>query len=433
MHVLIHGLNYAPEPIGIGKYTGELAAQLVRRKTRVSVVTAPPYYPAWRVSDGYRPFLYRRENRDSVDVVRCPIWVPRQVSGLKRILHLATFGISSAPMVMWRALRRPDIVFVVEPSMFCLASALAAARFTGAKAWLHVQDFEVDAAFELGILRRRWMQQIVLKVEAFLMRRFDRVSSISPRMTERLAQKGVAADRVRLFPNWVDCNEMRPLENSADHRAEFGIPPDKCVALYAGNIGDKQGLEIIFQAARALASEDDVYFVICGRGAAYDRLHAMSEGLPNVRWLPVQPSDKFNALMNIADVHLLPQRGDAADLVMPSKLTGMLATGRPVVACAKQGTQIADVVDGCGVVVPPEDVEAFVTAIRTLTADQELRGELGRNARDYALKNLAIGPIIDRFLDDLEGCLMSEEKLATLQPDESLPAPAATRATSQLR
>lgn len=408
MHLLVHGLNFAPEPVGIGKYTGELVAQLSQKDVRISVVTAPPYYPDWQVADGYRAFAYRAEQDRSVDVVRCPIWVPKSVTGLKRILHLASFGVSSLPAVMLKALRRPDVVLVVEPSMFCVATSWLAARLSGAKAWLHVQDFEVDAAFELGILRHRWLQGLALRLESFLMRRFDRVSSISPKMTSRLRDKGVAAERVRLFPNWVDCAAMHPISHSNSLRHSFGIPDDKCVALYAGNIGAKQGLEMVVECAARLRPEDNLHFVICGRGAGYQKLYEVSRGCDHLQWLDVQPADRFNYLMNAADIHLLPQRNDAADLVMPSKLTGMLATGRPVVACANEGTQIAEVVDGCGIVVPPEDPSRFMDAIKTLAKDKELRDALGENARDYALKNLAMGPIIERFLRDLHECVGDE-------------------------
>ena len=163
----------------------------------------------------------------------------------------------------------------VEPAAFCMPTTWLAARLCGAKAWLHVQDFEVDAAFELGIVRQPLLKRCVLAVEAWMMRRFDRVSSISPNMLLKLVHKGVDEDRVVEFPNWVDCEVMKPigegerekvtgdrspepsdgvesrdLDLIARLRRSFGIPTDRCVALYAGNIGAKQGLGIITEAAR---------------------------------------------------------------------------------------------------------------------------------------------------------------------------------------
>ncbi|QEG01058.1 Alpha-D-kanosaminyltransferase [Stieleria maiorica] len=451
MKILLHGLNYAPEEIGIGKYSGEMVRELAEQGHEVVVVTTPPYYPQWEIAEGFSGRWYRRESqriegepgvgsRDLGDregaevlhnanpplqfaslstpcsplptphsqlpappppikVIRCPLYVPGKVTGLKRIVHLASFGLSSIPAVFWTAMRfRPDVIMTVEPAAFCMPTTWLAARLCGAKAWLHVQDFEVDAAFELGILKQPLLKRLVLAAEAFLMRRFDRVSSISPNMLLKLVQKGVAEQRVVSFPNWVDCDVMKPIPAGPELRARFGIPADRCVALYAGNIGNKQGLEIVIEAARRSADRQDLHFVICGRGAAYESLLDSAEGLSNVQFLPLQPMERFNELMNCADIHLLPQRADAADLVMPSKLTGMLATGRPIVACASPGTQIADVVNGHGIVVRPADGVAFWNAIIRLTSDQPLRESMGRKARDYAVERLGRRSILNQFI-----------------------------------
>jgi colanic acid biosynthesis glycosyl transferase WcaI len=471
LKILLHGLNFAPEEIGIGKYSGEMVHDLLRRGCDVTVVTTPPYYPQWKIHKDFRKWGWwcdpadtklkvteddlrdhgeRRKVRGRLKVIRCPLWVPGRVNGLKRIVHLASFGLSSIPAVLWSALRlRPDVIMTVEPAAFCMPTTWLAARLCGAKAWLHVQDFEVDAAFELGILKQPFLKKAVLAVEAFLMRRFDRVSTISTSMIDRLATKGVDADRTYLFANWVDCDAMRPLENSESFRKQFGLPVDKCIALYAGNIGAKQGLELIVEAARMTAGNyasgnSNLHFVICGHGAAFPAIEAAvyatntepmalatvgagtdvfsdrqstpeasaygSGGrrlgpLSNLTLLPVQPFEVFNELMNCADIHLLPQKADAADLVMPSKLTGMLATGRPVVACASPGTQIAQVVAGSGCVVPPGDVVAFTDAVVKLAADPSERERLGKVARAYAIEHLSKKSILDRFYAELQSLL----------------------------
>ena len=144
----------------------------------------------------------------------------------------------------------------------------------------------------------------------------------------------------------------------------------------AGNIGAKQGLDIVVDAAKLCAQRSDIHFVICGHGAAFPSIEESTRGIANLQMLPVQPMEVFNELMNAADIHLLPQRGDAADLVMPSKLTGMLATGRPVVTCASDGTQIAHVVEGRGVVVQPGDTQGFCEAIVKLAENAGLRSGL---------------------------------------------------------
>ncbi|BAN35174.1 glycosyl transferase group 1 [Sulfuricella denitrificans skB26] len=290
--------------------------------------------------------------------------------------------------MIWHGLIwRPNIVFTIEPPLFCAPAAWMAARLAGAKAWLHVQDFEVDAAFELGILRSRKLRSAVLAVEKWLLRRFDRVSSISIRMVERLAGKGVDSSRRVLFQNWVDTSAIYPLDNVEGFRRELGIPEDVQILLYSGNMGEKQGLEILIEAAKMLSERRDMLFILCGEGASRQRLMEMSEGLGNVKFFPLQPMDRLNELLNLADIHLLPQRGDAEDLVMPSKLTAILASGRPVIATVREGTQIANVVKDCGIVVNPGDVSGLRDAIVTLAGDSGRRSSLGKDGREYAVRN----------------------------------------------
>jgi len=146
-------------------------------------------------------------------------------------------------------------------------------------------------------------------------------------------------------------------------RQQFDIPLNAMVALYSGNMGEKQGLEIVLEAATRLICEQDIKFVLCGDGAARQRLQQKYSDLSNVLWLPLQPLERLNDLLNMANIHLLPQRSGAEDLVMPSKLTGMLASGRPVVATATAGSQIAEALLGCGEVVEPDNIEHFTSAI----------------------------------------------------------------------
>jgi colanic acid biosynthesis glycosyl transferase WcaI len=268
MRILIHGINFSPELTGIGKYSGEMAEWLAAQGHEVRVVTAPPYYPQWKVADGYvngwrtqecrsgfNPTDVRRDssrpalNNGSLVVYRCPLWVPSRPSGLKRLLHLASFALSSFPIMLRQIFWRPDVVWVVEPPLFCAPQAWLVARLSGAKAWLHIQDYEVDAAFELGLLKGALLRRFVSASERWLMRRFDRVSTISQRMLDRALTKGVATERAVLFPNWVEIKQeqgarYKEQADTRGYRTELGIAADTVVALYSGNMGGKQGLEI---------------------------------------------------------------------------------------------------------------------------------------------------------------------------------------------
>jgi colanic acid biosynthesis glycosyl transferase WcaI len=288
-----------------------------------------------------------------------------------------TFAASSLPVMLWQILWRPDVVMTVAPALVCAPAGWLVARLCGAKAWLHIQDFEVDVAFQMGLLNGKWLQNLVLGIERWLLRRFDVVSSISGSMVERLHQKGVLPQKARFFPNWVDLGHVKPLDAPSPYRAELGIALGAKVALFSGTLGGKQGLMVIPDAAHHLAQRPDIVFVICGDGAMKPQLEDAARQLPNLLLLPLQSFERLGYLLGLADMHLLPQSPEAEDLVLPSKLTGMLASGRPVIATCRAGTGIATVVSQCGLVVAPGDSAALAAAIEQLVDDHETRLRLG--------------------------------------------------------
>jgi colanic acid biosynthesis glycosyl transferase WcaI len=396
MKILIYSANFAPEPVGIGKYSGEMAAWLAQQGHEVRVVAAPPYYPAWKVGEGYAWPPYRREKWQGVDVWRAPLWVPRSPGGLVRVLHLLTFALSSLPVMLWQILWRPNVVMTVAPALMCAPTSWLVAKLGGAKAWLHIQDFEVDVAFQMGLLKGKWLQNFVLAAESCLLRRFDCVSSISSRMLHKLRQKGVVEARISFFPDWVDIAHIYPLTMPSDYRAELGINLDTKVVLFSGTLGGKQGLTVIPEVAWILAHRADILFVICGDGVMKPQLQAACEGLANVIFMPLQPFERLGQLLGLADIHLLPQSPEAADLVLPSKLSGMLASGKPVIATCLNGTEIARVVSQCGLVVAPEDGVALAAAIEQLV-DDDARQRFGVLALDYAKDNFDKNAVLARL------------------------------------
>ena len=399
--VLVLGINYAPEPIGIGPYTAALARHLAQRHC-VSVVTTQPYYPRWRA--------VAVEGEDVADarieIVRRRIFVPSNPNGPARLLHHLSFALAALGPMIWRARRRPNLVLTVAPSLMAAPVALLTARIAGARSWLHLQDFEVDAAVATGLVRSGGVvERLAARVERAILRRFDRVSTISPAMSTRLIAKGVAPDRVREVRNGTRLLEAQwPVEST--FRALWTIVTPH-VALYSGNIANKQGIEIVVEAARRMADRDDLTFIICGNGPNRARLEALAADLPNVVVRDLQPAQSLPDLLSLATVHLLPQLAGAADLVLPSKLTNMLASGRPVLATAAPGTGLADEVEGCGVCVPPGDATAFADALGDLLDDVARRKELGGNARARAAERWSEEAIQGRLEADIDALVGS--------------------------
>ncbi len=402
MRVLICGLNFAPELIGIGKYTGELAQFLSEHGNSVRVVTTPPYYPNWKIQARYSGWRYKKEDWNGITVYRCPLWVPKKPSGIKRIIHLCSFAISSLPVLISQIPWKPDLVFVVAPALFSAPGAILLSWLSDCKTWLHIQDFELDAAFRMKLLPGiKILQPLALFSESTVMRRFHKVSTISRRMMELLEQKRIPIGRTVLFPNWVDTGVIYPLAESSPMRSRFGIQEGKIVVLYSGNMGRKQGLGLLIQTARILEEDENILFFLCGEGAARHELEVQAQDLSNIKFLPLQPTERLNELLNMADIHVLPQRSDAADLVMPSKLTGMLASGKPVITTASPDTELALELGAIIRIVPPEDAFALSEALRYFArykAAREIQGSLGYSfVMQHWTRDKVLGDILVKF------------------------------------
>jgi len=397
---LVLSMNFSPELTGIGKYSGDMVEGLLARGHQVAVVCAPPYYPSWKIDQGYHRSSYQVEQpKPGLTIYRCPVWVPEGLGGLKRLLHLASFALSSLPVMVLLALWRPAAVFAVMPALFAAPWGRLTAWLAGASSWLHVQDLEVDAAFELGLLKGGFARRAVLAYERAVLSGYDRVSTISRRMLKQLVAKGVALDRAELMPNGVDVRHIHPRRQPSQLRLSMGVADDQIVCLYSGTMNRKQGLHVLLDAARQLQHLPQLVFLISGNGELRASLQASAADLGNVRFLDLCPADQLNELLNAADIHLLPQLRGAADLVMPSKLSGMLASGRPTIAAAAYGTEIASVVEGRGLVIEPESADAFVEAIERLAADAEERLRFGSAARAFAEEALD-SEVIHDLLDD---------------------------------
>jgi colanic acid biosynthesis glycosyl transferase WcaI len=414
MRIVVHTVNYRPELTGIGKYTGEMCEWLAAHGHDVTVIAPPPYYPQWRVDAPYRQWRYETSVIDNVTVRRAPIWVPRRPGGLSRIVYALSFAISSLPLLLLESLRRPDVVLVIQPSFLNSPVAWLAARLGRAAAWLHVQDFEIDLAYNLGQLTRG--RSFAAAVESWITRRFDVVSTISERMLDRARRKGVDEEKLFLLPNWFDPATIYPMDQASPFRARLGIRLDSPVALFSGSLGAKQGVETILKVAPRLA-DLDLHFVICGEGVAEDALKIAARDSPNVHFLPLQPASDLNALLNLADVHLLPLRKGTTHSIFPSKLIGMLASGRPVVTMAAPGSEIADLMDGCGLSVDHNDLDTFAIAIRRLVTDPLERQRMGAQARTRAL---------ERFRQDVALTALSVE-LSTQKRRSAQPALAGSK------
>ena len=284
----------------------------------------------------------------------------------------------------------------------CAGSTWLFCGITRATSVLHIQDYEVDAMFGLSMAKGNTLRRIAYAVERFLLRRFDHISTISTGMIKRAMDKGVDPDKVVLFPNWSEVERFKGVRKRGELLSKLGADPNKQVVLYSGSMGEKQGLESILDAAAHFTRRDDVQFLLVGEGGAKDRLASMCDEkrLANVIFAPLQPYDDLPDLLASASCHLVVQKRGAADAVLPSKLTNILAAGGNAVITADDDTTLGELVrdwPGVACLIEPESVAALIDGIERALA----MPRPNRVALEYAESYLAKDTVIQNFLSSL--------------------------------
>jgi colanic acid biosynthesis glycosyl transferase WcaI len=403
--ILLIGYNFYPEPTGIGKYSGEMINWLAKNGYDCTVITTYPYYPHWKVQEPYfkARFWYTTEEQlfpsgGKITIHRCPMYVPSQPSGVKRILLDFSFLLTATcRLIALLQGRKQDVVIVVAPSFQLGLLGVLYKKLQKAKFVYHIQDIQIEAARDMQLIRSKAFINILFKVEKYIFDNADVISSISSGMVDRIQNK--ARKQVLLFPNWTDTQLFYPIENKAFLKKAFNFNVTDKILLYSGAIGEKQGLEAILYAANEFKLQTSVKFVICGSGPYKQKLQELADELQlqNVVFYPLQPFNKFNQFLNIADVHLVIQKANASDLVMPSKLTTILAVGGLALITANEHSSLYSLVQeyNMGLLIPAENQSALNTGIQqALLVDNYT---LTKNARTYAEQYLSIENVMERF------------------------------------
>lgn len=405
LHILVVTGCYAPDPTGIAPLNTELCEYLVSRGHRVSVVTGLPHYPQWKVPDAYRGKLWQQEMLNGVVVHRGYIFIPAQRTTVRRILYDTSIGVSAA--LRGLPIRQVDLVLAISPPLQAGLAGALLARLNAAPLLLQIQDLVPDLAIALGMLRNRWAIKLARILENYVYRRADSILVITEGFRANLLSKGVPGSKLGVVPNWVDTRFIHPGAPKDGFRKTHLLGEADFMVLHLGNLGAKQKLGNVLDAAAHLRAEHNIRFFFVGDGTDKRRLqeYARNKALLNVRFLPLQPREKLPAMLSSADVLLLNQSASIVDMVIPSKLLTYMAAGRAVVATVATNSEAAECIRraACGVVIPPEDPGALAQTIRQLYSDRKLAARLGEQGRLFAEHHFAR----ERILDCLETHLLS--------------------------
>lgn len=403
MRVIIWGINYAPEPTGISPYTTDLAEFLSERGVNVEVITGFSYYPVWQKLPEDRGNLFRTDRINSVTVHRCWQYVPKKLSTVKRVLHEATFAFTSLVRALF--LPRADAYVVISPPLGLGVVAWLVTRLKRSRYLFHVQDLQPDSAAGLGMVKTGGFLRLMYACERFAYNRAAGVSGISMGMMDAFAAKGVPARKMFLLPNWLRGagKSVPPAVEMARFREEHQIPSHALLAVYSGNLGRKQGLDVLLDAAEILAGRPvrgrPVVLIIAGDGADQAVLSERLKRRPlhNLRLLPLQSATKYQVMLRAADVALVTQMPGTGQVCFPSKLLTVLSVGLPVITTADETSDLARAVreGGFGVNVPAASPVPLATALEEAACNPGVLEEWRTKTR--WVERFAPGSMLPKF------------------------------------
>jgi colanic acid biosynthesis glycosyl transferase WcaI len=377
--------HFAPDPAPTGEVVTRIVTELAARGHELHVVTALPWYTHHAVEPEWRGRPVRRERTAWGSITRVHPFPSDKTSIPLRAASFGAFCTLAAAAALPGG--RLDALMAMSPPLpLGLVGRLAAAVHRCPLVF-NVQDIFPDVAIQLGKLNDGRLIRAARHLERTTYEHAAAVTVLSADLQANVAAK-VGADHrgvIRVIPNFVDTELVRPLDRRTSYRRELGITDAQTVVLYAGNVGFSQSLDLVAGAARRLAGRKDVVFVVNGGGSGLADLKASTADLPNVRYAPYQPRARLAEVLASGDLHVVPLRKGLAAASVPSKTYSILAAGRPLLAAIDERTEVARIVAaaGCGRAIAPDDLDAFVGALVALLDDPAGREAMGARGRAW--------------------------------------------------
>lgn len=407
-NALLVGINYAPEPTGIAPYTTAMAEHLAQFAGSVTVLTGMPHYPNWALDPAHK-WVFRSsetialDNGTGLTLKRTRHYVPSRQSALTRGSYEATFLANASSS---RLQHRPDLVIAVTPSLSGAVAGGRLARRHSSKLLIVVQDLMAKAATQSGIRGGDYAARITASIERYAVSRADRVAIVSEAFRDQLNEYGVIDDKICVLPNWT---HISPTQLSqAECRRDLGWAVDPFTVVHTGNMGLKQDLGNMVEAARLCQFHQGIQFVIVGDGSQRAAVEALGADVPNLTFVDPLDGDMYPKALAAADLLVVNERPGVGDMSLPSKLTSYLSTGRPVLAAvAPDGATAQELqrTGGAAMFVPPGQPVPFVEAVLSLRKDPPRRARMSSAGREYAEAMLGEDAAAARLDHLVEECL----------------------------
>jgi len=397
MNITIISNNYYPEDSGIGLYSSDMAEFLAKKHT-VKVITAFPYYPQWKIHDNYKNRgIYYRETINNVEIFRFKQYTPSKPNFYGRVIQMIHFFIGSIVNVF--KIKKNDIIVVVVPFTVSVVLGWFLKMLSGGKLIVHVQDFEFDAAFETGISSKgSFVAKIIFKIESFLFKKADAISTISFGMLKKLQTK--TKTPTFYFPNWIDYSKINP--ETASNTSIFNT--SKFNILYSGNIGAKQDWDFFIEFLKIFANIKDIHVYLIGDGAKKAEVVEEVKNFSNCTYMPPVKYEELNDLLCNASLHILFQKNTVIDTVMPSKILGMMASGVPSIVTGHKDSEVKNNFNeskGGFYFYEENRLDQIILTIKELIENPLLFESTGNNARKFIIEKFSKDKILSNFQDKL--------------------------------
>jgi colanic acid biosynthesis glycosyl transferase WcaI len=405
---------YFPPEIGTGPHLPfELCESLVKLGHEVTAVTGFPRYHVDVMPPQYQKHFLYNEVMNGIKVYR--INTPNFYTERRYLRGIVQ---QIAPwMLALRAIfmkDKPDIVYTQTPPLLMGVAARFAARRFGIPCVVNVQDLFPQCAVDLGLLHNPKLIRFLEWIERGIYKKTDMLTVMSEGNREYIINKGGNPDKVIPVPNWVDTDLIRPEERLNDFRKAHGLG-NEFIVLFAGTMGWSQGLNTVVEAARRLTQEPGILFLLVGDGIEKEKLEKQAEGLPNVRFLPIQPKSVYPHVLAASNVSLVTLRPEVATPTFPSKICTIMAAGRPIIASIPSSIVDAPRMineTNSGLVVEAANPKALADAVLVLKNDEERARQMGLNGRAYVEKHLSRTACI-RQNEELFQSLVNKNKSKT--------------------
>jgi colanic acid biosynthesis glycosyl transferase WcaI len=395
--ITLIGINFYPEDTAIGLYSTQMCEYLSQNGYEVDVITGFPYYPKWEIKESYQDKpKFLKEQKENINIYRYKQYVPKNPSFKNRIIHLLDFTFGS--FVNLFKIKKSGLVICIIPFTTSVFLGLVLAKLRGAKVWTHIQDFEFDAAIESGLAGdkkglKSKIFDVLFKIEKKLLDKSDIVSTISYGMINKVESKTSTTNY--FFPNWVDENFINPAIAS---QHEY-LRSNKFKILYSGNIGAKQDWDFFLEIMEHFKDDDSIEFIIVGAGAKKEWLVGNTKKYSNITHYDPIEYEKLPDLLCSADLHILFQKNDVVDTVMPSKLLGMMASAKPSLVTGNLESEVAKAfeISKGGYFFDSDNNLSCFNIIEKLKNDIILSQEIGENARKYISENFSSKKVLANF------------------------------------